>query len=168
MAVPTTPKPLLSLVYGPIWELTHEWRPVVWIAVGVFAAAAASATLLAWRLAGPAAALFAGVALACSSMLMWEALRGLATPWAILGWMLAGLAITARPARFATAGLALAFASLARVETLAIVGAAGIVLVAISIGPRLRAAARAAPGLAAAARPAVPARHARTRLAADP
>lgn len=137
--VPTTPKPLLSLVYGPVWELTGDWRLIVLISVLVSAAAAAMAMLLGWRLAGPAAGLFAGAAIAATSMLVWEALRGLATPWAVLGWMVAGVALTARKPRYGTAGLALAFAALARIETLAIVGAAAVVLVVLAVGPgRLR------------------------------
>ncbi len=132
----TTPKPLLSLVYGATWELTGDWRWIVLISVLASAGSAALATLLAWRIAGPAAGLFAGAAIAGSSMLVMEAVRGLATPWAILGWMLAGLAVTARRPRYGIAGLALALAALARIETLAIVGAAVVLLVVVSVGPR--------------------------------
>lgn len=134
--VPTTPKPLLGLVYGPLWELTHDWRLLTLVAVGVFATANALGTILGWRIAGPAAGLLAGVVMASSSMLMWEAVRGLAIPWATLGWIVAALAVTARPARWGLAGLALAFGTLARVETLAIVAAAGLGLLLLSAGPR--------------------------------
>jgi hypothetical protein len=134
--VPTTPKPLLTVVYGPLWLLTHDWRVLTWAAVAAFASANAFATILGWRVAGPAAGLFSGVAMASSSLLLWEALRGLATPWATLGWIIAALAVTARPPRWGLAGLALAIGTLARVETLAIVGAAAVALLVLSAGPR--------------------------------
>jgi len=134
--VPTTPKPLLVFIEGPIWELTHDWRTLTWISVAVFAVGNGLATILGWRLAGAVAGLVTGIALASSSMLTWEALRGLATPWATVGWLVAALAVTARPRRWALAGIALGIAALARVETLAIPAAAGLALVLLTVGPR--------------------------------
>ena len=141
MEVPilTTPKPLLSVIYGPIWEITHDWRPIVWSAVLALAVSAALATILVSRIAGLGAGVFAGVAIATSSMLMWEALRGLATPWAVLGWMIAGLAITAERPRYWLVGVALMLATMARIETLILLAVATVALVVMRFGPaRLR------------------------------
>ena len=133
--VPTTPKPLLSVLYGTIWQLTHDWRPMVWLAVGAGATAASLATLLGWRVAGPAAGWFAGVGLAVAPLMVWESLQALATPWAVLGWVAAGLAVTRDRPRYGIAGVALLVATLARVETLAIVGAAVATLILLRWGP---------------------------------
>lgn len=133
--IPTTPKPLLSVIYGPIWEVTHDWRPIEWTAVIALACSAALATILAARFAGLGAGLLAGVAFATSTMLMWEALRALATPWAVLGWMVAGLALTAGRPRYLVAGVALMLASLARTETLIPLVVAFGALVVLRFGP---------------------------------
>lgn len=129
------PKPLLGLIYGPIWELTHDWRPIEWTAVLALAASAALATVLAWRVAGLPAGLFAGVGIASSSMLILEAVRALATPWAILGWMVAGLAITAGRPRYLVTGVALMLATLARIETVIPLVVAASALVLARVGP---------------------------------
>ena len=133
--IPTTPKPLLSVIYGPIWEVTHDWRPIEWTAVIALACSAALATILAARFAGLGAGLLAGVAFATSTMLMWEALRALGTPWAVLGWMVAGLALTAVRPRYLVAGVALMLASLARTETLIPLVVAFGALAVLRFGP---------------------------------
>src|SRR5262245_56226425 len=133
--VPTTPTPLLVAILGLVWELTHDWRAISAVSVVVFAAANGLATILGWRIAGALAGLVAGIVMASSPLLMFEAVRGLATPWATAGWMIAALAVTAARPRWVLAGVSLAVAMLARVETLAIVAAAGVGLVVLSAGP---------------------------------
>lgn len=127
--ISTTPKPLLTLVYGALYTLTHDWRSISLAAIAAFAVAVALATWLAARIAGPLAAVFAAVALIASTSLAGELVIASAVPWAMLGWVVAGLAVTAPRPRYAVAGVALAVASLARVESLVLVGAAAGVLV---------------------------------------
>ena len=57
----TTPKPILTLVYGLTWSLTHDWRAVVWETIAIHGASVALAVFLAWRVAGAAAAAFVAV-----------------------------------------------------------------------------------------------------------
>jgi hypothetical protein len=135
--VPTTPKPLLTLVYGVAWAVSGDWREVVWQTIGVFGVAAASAALLAFRLAsrlggivaGGAAAAVALAALAASSAVLLEVSRANSLVWALAWWLIAGLAITSTPARPRLAGAALLFAGLCRFETLAL---SAVALVAIA------------------------------------
>ena len=55
--VPTTPKPLLTVVFGLSWGLVHDWRMLVW------------ETVLAWGLAvGATAAFVARVAVLTSGV----------------------------------------------------------------------------------------------------
>ncbi|HEX9043455.1 MAG TPA: hypothetical protein VF802_00385 [Candidatus Limnocylindrales bacterium] len=47
--VPTTPKPLLTVVDGLAWQLTSDWRVLTWIALACFGLAVALAALFVWR-----------------------------------------------------------------------------------------------------------------------
>ena len=129
--ISTTPKPLLTVVYGGLYALTGDWRAISFAAIGAFAAAVALATWLAGRVGGPLAAAFAAVALIASPSLAGELIIASAVPWALLGWVVAGLAVTAPRPRYALAGVALALASLCRLETLVLVGAAAATLVVL-------------------------------------
>lgn len=129
--ISTTPKPLLTVVYGVLYALTQDWRAISFAAIGAFAVAVALATWLAARVGGPLAAAFTAVALMASPSLMGELLIASAVPWALLGWIVAGLAATAPRPRYAVAGVALALASLARLETLVLVGAVAVALAAL-------------------------------------
>jgi hypothetical protein len=126
--VSTTPKPLLTFIYGPLFGLTHDWRALTWVTILAFAVAVVLGTALARRLGGWVAGLFAAVALAGAPALLYDASVALATPWAMLLWAVAGLAVTASRPRYVVAGVALALASLARIETLVVVGVALVVL----------------------------------------
>ena len=197
--VPTTPKPLLTIVFGLSWALFNVWRLLVWetvlvwgLAVGATAAlvarvamrvavprfgrsgsavsagapaaatsagavssaaasssagavsSAAASTSVASAgapgfLAGAAplsvaaavaGALFTAAALLGSSDLMLEVSRANSLIWALAGWSVAGLAVTARPIRPRLAGVALLLAGLCRFETLALAAVAVIAVVA--------------------------------------
>lgn len=137
--LPTTPKPLLTLVYGLLHALTHDWRPISWLAILVTAVAVVLAAELARRTGGLVAAAFVGVGLAGAPAVLFDTGFALAIPWAMLGWLGAAYALTAPRPRYGLAGLALAVAALARVETLVVVGLAAVALVTMRLGPaRLR------------------------------
>jgi hypothetical protein len=132
--ITTTPKPLLTVVFGIPYALTHDWRPIGWLTIIAFAIGVAGAGILAGRLAGPSAAAFSGLGLIAAPAVLVDVGFALATPWALVGWVGAGLAVT-RPSRprYGLAGLALLWATLARIETLVLVGVivASIVVAAI-------------------------------------
>ncbi len=133
--VATTPKPLLTFLYGPLFEITHDWRVLTWVTIIAFAVAVSLATALARRLGGWRAGIFAGVALAGAPALLFDASLALATPWAMLLWAIAGLAVSAQRPRYVVAGTAMALASLARLETVVVIGAALAVMAAASVAP---------------------------------
>ena len=139
--ISTTPKPLLTVVYGGLHVLTGDWRAISFATIGAFAVAVVLATWLAGRVAGPLAAAFAAVALMASPSLAGELLIASAVPWAMVGWAAAGLAVTAPRPRYALAGIALLLATLARLETLVLVGAALILLVGLWVAGRRTGAA---------------------------
>ncbi|MGZ6345737.1 MAG: hypothetical protein ACXWOW_10535 [Candidatus Limnocylindrales bacterium] len=135
--ISTTPKPLLTVVYGLVYGLTHDWRAISLATIGAYAVSLALATWLAARLAGRVAAAFVAVALIGSPGIAGELVIASAVPWALLGWTVAGLAATAPRPRYALAGVALALASLARLEGLIVVGAAaGALIVGWLVGRR--------------------------------
>ena len=53
LTVLTTPKPLLTLLYGASWNLFHDWRVLVWMTIAVHGVAVAAATRLATTQARP-------------------------------------------------------------------------------------------------------------------
>jgi hypothetical protein len=122
--VPTTPKPLLTVIFGSLYHVTHDWRSLAWMTLLVDAAAVTLAALLAKRISGPVAGAFVGVALLANGNLLFDVGYALGSPYALLGWAGAGLALVPPRPRYALAGLGLAFATLARVETLVVVGVA--------------------------------------------
>ena len=86
--VNTTPKPLLTLVYGALHSLAGDWRPGAWVSVLVLAAGIVMASELVRRIAGLEAAAFATVALIGSHMLLAEVGWGQGLPWALrCGWL---------------------------------------------------------------------------------
>ena len=135
--VTTTPKPLLTVVFGMLHWL-GSWTLMSWAAILVFGLLAAAAALLAWRVAGPAAGAFVALGLGMSGGLLVETGYVYGVPWAALLWCLAGLAATRSPPRYGLAGVALLLAALIRVETLVLVAFIGIVLVAASVRGRVQ------------------------------
>jgi hypothetical protein len=128
-----TSKPLLDLVYGPLFGLFHDWRPIAWAAVVAFALCVVLATVLAHRVAGLASAAFAAAAFLLSPILVVDISLAYAIVWMLLFLLIAGLAVTAERPRYALAGLALALAALARPEALAIVAVAAVTLIGAEV-----------------------------------
>lgn len=135
--VDTTPKPLVTLVYGGLHALTGDWRPAAWATVLALAAGVVMAAELARRVAGREAAAFAAVALFGSVALLREASWGQGLPWAFAAWMAAGLALSRPSPRFGLAGAFLFLGALARPETFLLLGVATACLAWRAIrGPR--------------------------------
>ncbi len=124
-----TSKPFLDVVYGPIFELSGDWRPVAWSAILAFGLAVVLATVLAERVGGRASGAFAAAAFTLSPILLVDLSLAYAVTWMTLFLLIAGLAVTAARPRYELAGIALMLAALARPETLAVVAVAGGVLV---------------------------------------
>ena len=78
----TTPKPLLTLVFGLLHAVAGGWAAIAWATVGAHALAVVLAALLASRLAGPIAGAFSAVAVLFSPALLFDVGFALATPWA--------------------------------------------------------------------------------------
>jgi len=134
-AITTTPKPLLTFLYGLVYAATGDWRAISVAALGAWGLCVAGGTLLAWRLGGAVAAAFAGVSLVVSPRLLLETSWALGSVWALLLWIVAGLAVTAVRPRWGIAGMALGLAALARLETFLLIGLALAVLATMRFGP---------------------------------
>jgi hypothetical protein len=132
--LPTTPKPLLTVVYGLAWSLTGDWRTLTVLSVGAGAAVVAMAARLAARLGGVGAAAIVVVGLLAWPDFGLEVARANSLIWGLALWLLAGVLITADRPRPWLAGAALALAGLARTETIWLLGAA--VLCAAWVGLR--------------------------------
>lgn len=120
----TTPKPLLTVIYGLLHTVTNDWRPIAWATILAFGLAVSGVGALVSRVAGPVAGAFSAVAVVAAPTLLFDVGFSLATPWALLGWVAAGLAVSADRPRYGLAGFALLLATLARIETLVVVGLA--------------------------------------------
>lgn len=134
-ALSTTPKPLLTILYGLVYSATGDWRAISVAALGAWGLCVAGGTLLAWRLGGVVAAVFAGVSLVVSPRLLLETSWALGSVWALLLWIVAGLAVTAERPRWGIAGAALGLAALARLETFLVIGLALAVLAVMRFSP---------------------------------
>jgi hypothetical protein len=144
-ALTTTPKPLLTIVYGLLHGLSGDWRPIIWATILVQAAACGLAALLAMRAAGLAAGAAAGLTLAGMPLLVEDAAFGNAVPWALLGWLVAALLLSGPRPRPVLAGVVLMLAALCRLETLVIVAVGGLALAWARLGPWPFAAPRPVP-----------------------
>jgi hypothetical protein len=122
--VGATPKPLLTVIYGVLHAILPDWRPIIWASIGAYATAVGLAAVLARRLAGIGAAAFAAVALIGSTEWLLDVARGYGVAWAMLGWVVAALAVTTAKPRYGLATVALFLAALARVEGFVLIGAA--------------------------------------------
>jgi hypothetical protein len=113
----SAPKPLMTLVHGLCWTVTHDWRAGTALTVAAFALAVTALARAAWRLAGAPAALAVAIALVGSGPLVLQVARGNSVVWAAAGWAVA-LDALARPQRsWSVAAVALLLAGLARAET---------------------------------------------------
>lgn len=122
--VTATPKPFLTVVYGLLHGLTGDWRAIALATIGAYAASVVLGGWFAWRVAGPAAGAFAVVGLLGSEALLADVGISYALAWALLWWLVAGLAMTGPTPRFGLAGIALGLATLARLESFVLVGVA--------------------------------------------
>jgi hypothetical protein len=113
----STPKPLLTLVHGSAWALTHDWRVLEALAVAAFALAVVALARAAGRLGGAPAGLAAAVAVAGSGALALQAARGNSLVFALAGWGVALGALARDRRRWGLAAAALGLAALARSET---------------------------------------------------
>jgi hypothetical protein len=138
----TTPKPLLTFIFGPLELLTHDWRTLAWATLLAFAFGVVLTAELARRVGGTAAWAFVGVGLAGSGALLFDVGYSLAIPWALVGWSVAGLALSRPRPRYGLAGVALLLATLARLETLLIISLALVVLAAFELPVIARALER--------------------------
>jgi hypothetical protein len=139
--VTATPKPFLTVVFGLLHGLTADWRSISWATIGAFALCVVLGGWFAWRIGGPIAGVFVVVGLLGSRTLLADVVISYAVPWAMVGWLVAALALTADRRRPALAGVALGLATLARLETLVVVGLA-LVVVLVTARPVRRAAPR--------------------------
>jgi len=126
--VNTTPKPLLTLVYGTLFTLTHGWQLISLSAALAAASAAVLGAELARRLGGLAAGVFAFVALAGLQSLIRETSWAYGLPWAVALWFAAALALVRERPRYGLAGLFLLLAALARPETFIVLGLATLAI----------------------------------------
>jgi hypothetical protein len=142
--ISTTPKPLLTVVYGVIYELTHDWRPIAWAGLLAYAAAVALTAKLVRRDLGWLAWAFTAAALAGSIALLYDAGFALSIPWAVLFVAAAGLLGTGRRPHPVSAGVLLLLGVLVRIEVLLLVAAIGLILVARLVAARMSRARRPA------------------------
>jgi hypothetical protein len=136
--VTATPKPFLTLVDGGLMALFEDWRIVSWAAIAAFGAVAAVATWLASRTAGLLAGVAAAVLVISSARLVADVAIAYALAWAALLCLVAGLAVATPRRHPVLAGLALAAATLARLEVIAITGIAILAIVAGELESRRR------------------------------
>lgn len=144
VTVLTTSKPLLTVLYGLTWNVIHDWRAIVWETILIHGVGVALAMRLATRAGGLPAGLFIASALIASTTQLAEVSQANSLPWALAGWLAAGLAVTSFPRHFGMAGAALMFAGLARIETWLILGVGTVILLVVAL-PMVRARQRGWP-----------------------
>jgi hypothetical protein len=133
----TTPKPFLTLVYGGLFALVHDWRAISWLAIVVEAVGIATAAVLARRESRSiVGAIFVATGLLVSAGLLRDASLAYSVSWCLACWSIAGLAVTSDPPRYGLAGVALLIGGSIRPETLFIVGLAGVALAARALATR--------------------------------
>ena len=131
----TTPKPLLTIIYGLLHAATGDWRSLVWATIGVLAAASGLAAVVAARVAGNPTGFLVGLAVAATPLLVADAAYANAVPWALLGWVIAAILLGADRPRPGAAGVVLALAALCRLETLVLVGVGAVAFAWARFGP---------------------------------
>lgn len=138
MSFAPTSKPLLTAIYGLLYSLTGDWRSISWAAIGAFALCVVLGALLAYRVSGPLSGSFVAVGFLLSPVLLRDISLAYALSWAVLTWIVAGLAVVGTRPRYGLAGVALVLGALARPETLTIPLVAGGTLLAAEIWTRAR------------------------------
>jgi hypothetical protein len=132
----TTPKPLLTVVYGILHAIDGEWRLVSISAVVSTAIGIVLAGEVVRRVAGPAGAAFAVVALTGCLPLLANTSWAYGLGWALAFWMAAALALLRPSPRYGLAGGLLAIAALARPETYLLLGVGVILLIGARLAGR--------------------------------
>jgi hypothetical protein len=116
----SSPKPLLTVVHGVAWRISHDWRLLEALTVAAFALAVVCLARAAGRLGGLPAAAATVLALAGSGPLVLQAARGNSMVFALAAWSVALDALTRDPrarGAWAVAAGALVVAGLARAES---------------------------------------------------
>jgi hypothetical protein len=126
--VNTTPKPLLTVIYGTLVTRTHDWRLISLATVAAAGCAVVLGAELARRLGGIAAGAFAFVALAGLPSFLGEVSWAYGLPYAMALWFAAALALVRDRPRYGLAGLFLFVAALARPETYIVLGLATVAI----------------------------------------
>jgi hypothetical protein len=132
----TTPKPLLTVVYGLLHEVDPGWRLVSVAAILATATGIVLAGEVVRRAVGIGGAAFAVVALTGSLPLASNASWAYGLGWALALWMAAALALLRPNPRYALAGAFLAVAGLVRPETFILLGVAVLALVGAALRGR--------------------------------
>jgi hypothetical protein len=135
---PTTPKPLLTLLYGVTWSLTDDWRSLTLLTIGAAAVGVGMASRLAQRLGGPGAAVLIAVGLLAWPEFRLQTAGANSFVWGVALWSLAGVLLVADRPRPWLAGVALLLAGLARTETMWLLAAA-VLLIAVNLAGLVRA-----------------------------
>lgn len=143
--VSTTPKPLLTLVYGLVWTVTGDWRALGWVTIAIFGIAVACGMALLRRWAGRAGAAFLVGAMTLSPVLALEVSRANSLIWALAAWLAAGLALSLPRPRVWLAVVALLLAFLSRTETIVVILPATLWLAVLALRGRTADARRLAP-----------------------
>jgi hypothetical protein len=132
-----TPKPAMTLVDGLLHAL-GGWQAVSLAAVAAYAAVVTLGAQLVRRVAGPAAGVFAYVALLGSQPLLLDESLAYAVSWACLWLLVAAYAILSDRPRYLVVGLALCMAALTRLESITVAaGATAAVAASWWVRPRL-------------------------------
>jgi hypothetical protein len=126
--VNTTPKPLLTLVFGALYAVGHDWRPISMATVLITALSAVLAAELIRRIAGLEAAAFAAVGCVGLLSLQVEASWSYGLPWAFALWLGAGLMLLRPRPIYGLAGACLLLGALVRPETFIILGVGTLLL----------------------------------------
>jgi hypothetical protein len=131
----TTPKPLLTLIFGLIYDSGAGWLGISLATIAAWGVAVAAAAYLCSRIAGPVAGVAVALSLIGARIMVPEVAGALGLVWALLCWVLAGLAATAGRPRWGLAGILLGLGALARLETFLVLGLAFALLVLRRVGP---------------------------------
>ncbi len=127
--ITATPKPFLTVLYGATHAIVADWRAISWLAIAAFGLAVVLAARLALRLAGPMAAAFAAACVMGSSALVADVGLAYGLVWAMIGWLVAGLALALPTPRYLVAGLGLLLAGTVRFESNLLSGVAVLTVV---------------------------------------
>jgi len=132
-----TPKAAMTVIDGLLFAL-FGWAGISLAAVAASAAVVTLGAELVRRVAGPAAGIFAFIALLGSQPLLLDESLAYAVSWASLFLLFAAFAVRSERPRYAVIGVCLGIATLCRLEAVVVlVGAVGVVAGWALLGTRL-------------------------------